>query len=327
MSGESDFLPPFRIVTDELPEKDRVAIFVEEFSRTVLNSNFEPVPDARFFHSATLRKLPGLAMMAGEGSGGSISRTRAHVADGRDDFVLQIALAGAGETSQFGCQVSAAPGEAVLMSSQDVSTTYMPGTARYMTIAIPRQALADRLPDPEASLMRLIPAGNEALRLLMGYLTLLNGGDVSLNGAALESTFVSHIYDLCALALKPTRDTFEQAQGGIRAARLHAIKQDILAHLGDAGLTLSAVAARQGVSPRYVAMLFKPEGITFSEFLLSERLARAHGMLSDPRFDGYAVAQIGYEAGFADLSYFNRCFRKRYGQTPSDVRAATRRLR
>ena len=74
-------------------------------------------------------------------------------------------------------------------------------------------------------------------------------------------------------------------------------------------------------------MLFKPEGITFSEFLLSERLARAHGMLSDTRFDGHAVAQIGYEAGFADLSYFNRCFRKRYGQTPSDVRAATRRFR
>ena len=185
MSGESDFLP-LRLVTDELPEKDRLAIFVEEFSRTVLNSNFEPVPDARFFHSATLRKLPGLAMMAGEGSGGHVSRTRSHIADGRDDFVLQIALAGAGETSQLGCQISAAPGEAVLMSSQEVSTTYMPSTTRYVTIAIPRQALAHRLPDPEASLMRLIPAGNEALRLLMGYLTLLNGGDVSLNGAALE---------------------------------------------------------------------------------------------------------------------------------------------
>ena len=87
------------------------------------------------------------------------------------------------------------------------------------------------------------------------------------------------------------------------------------------------MAARQGVSPRYVRMLFEPEGTTFSGFLLSERLALAHRMLGYPRYAYSPVAMIGYEAGFADLSYFNRCFRKRYGQTPSDVRAAAGRHR
>jgi hypothetical protein len=40
----------------------------------------------------------------------------------------------------------------------------------------------------------------------------------------------------------------------MRAARLHAIKSDITAN---PGLSLHALAKRQGVTPRYVQMLFE----------------------------------------------------------------------
>jgi AraC-like DNA-binding protein len=32
------------------------------------------------------------------------------------------------------------------------------------------------------------------------------------------------------------------------------------------------------------------------------------------------VGAIAYDAGFGDLSYFNRSFKRRYGATPRDVR-------
>ena len=32
--------------------------------------------------------------------------------------------------------------------------------------------------------------------------------------------------------------------------------------------------------------------------------------------------QIAFEAGFGDLSYFNRAFRRRFGGSPSDIRAS-----
>jgi AraC-like DNA-binding protein len=100
-----------------------------------------------------------------------------------------------------------------------------------------------------------------------------------------------------------------------------------LSHLGEIGLSLTAVAARHGVSARYVGRLFEREGITFSEFLLLARLEQAHLMLSGLQFNGHTVASIAYTVGFGDLPYFNRAFRKRYGMTPSDARAAGRRLR
>jgi AraC-like DNA-binding protein len=44
-------------------------------------------------------------------------------------------------------------------------------------------------------------------------------------------------------------------------------------------------------------------------------------MLADPACAGRTVSAIALEAGFGDVSYFNRRFRRRYGMSPSDARA------
>jgi AraC-like DNA-binding protein len=50
-------------------------------------------------------------------------------------------------------------------------------------------------------------------------------------------------------------------------------------------------------------------------------------MLVDLRFGDRSISAVAYEAGFGDLSYFNRTFRRRYGATPSDVRHGATRLK
>lgn len=69
--------------------------------------------------------------------------------------------------------------------------------------------------------------------------------------------------------------------------------------------------------------MFAAEGTSFSEYLLVERLAQAHRLLGDRRFANRTISGIAFELGFGDLSYFNRTFRRHYGMTPSDVRAAS----
>jgi AraC-like DNA-binding protein len=85
------------------------------------------------------------------------------------------------------------------------------------------------------------------------------------------------------------------------------------------------VAKRQGITPRYLHMLFEAEGTTFSRFVLGERLAAADRMLSDAGQDHLTIAAIAYAAGFGDLSYFNRTFRRDYGMTPREARMDARR--
>jgi AraC-like DNA-binding protein len=107
----------------------------------------------------------------------------------------------------------------------------------------------------------------------------------------------------------------------LRAARLHAIKQDIARNINHPDLSVTTLAARHGCTPRFVQRLFETEGTTFTDYVLVQRLARAHRMLTDPRRAGDKISSIALDAGFADLSYFNRAFRQCYGDTPSGIRA------
>ncbi|HET7614712.1 MAG TPA: helix-turn-helix domain-containing protein [Gemmatimonadaceae bacterium] len=71
-------------------------------------------------------------------------------------------------------------------------------------------------------------------------------------------------------------------------------------------------------------MLFESESTTFTEFVREERLTRARSKLLSPRFAARRIAEIAYEVGFNDLSYFNRSFRRRFGHSPSEVREMRR---
>lgn len=112
---------------------------------------------------------------------------------------------------------------------------------------------------------------------------------------------------------------------GGRAARLAAIKHDILVHLAEPDLSVAGVAGRQRLSPRYIHKLFEVDGTTYSEFVVSQRLRQAHRLLTDPRFGHDSIGAIALTVGFGDLSYFNRTFRRQFGMTPSEVRGAVRR--
>jgi AraC-like DNA-binding protein len=61
------------------------------------------------------------------------------------------------------------------------------------------------------------------------------------------------------------------------------------------------------------------------KYVLTRRLVLAHRMLTDHRWGGVGIASSAYDAGFGDLSYFNRGFKRCYGATPSEVRDRSNR--
>jgi AraC-like DNA-binding protein len=177
------------------------------------------------------------------------------------------------------------------------------------------------VPHADDAALRPIAPDCAALRLLIKYAGALLDIDVPLQ-LELRRSIVDHIYDLAAATLGGTRDAIEVAKGrGIPAARLSAIKSDIAENLLSRDLSIDAICAQHGITPRYLRMLFAGEQTTFSDFVLDRRLALARRRLRDPARAGHMISTIAYECGFGDLSYFNRVFRRHFGMTPSDVRA------
>ena len=70
------------------------------------------------------------------------------------------------------------------------------------------------------------------------------------------------------------------------------------------------------------ARLFESEGMTLSRFVRASRLALVHRSLVNPRLADRTIGALAYDASFGDLSTFNHEFRRHYGMTPSDLRAA-----
>jgi hypothetical protein len=77
-----------------------------------------------------------------------------------------------------------------------------------------------------------------------------------------------------------------------------------------------------GITPRYLQRIFEASGTSFTEQVNELRLKRAFALLMEAADGPRRISEIAFQAGFSDLSHFNRLFRSRFGDTPSGVRAA-----
>jgi AraC-like DNA-binding protein len=308
--------------TDALPERDKMAIWQDIFGRHIVKAQFEPTENTGYFHAATLRSLPGLSLITSRCAGFRAERTRKMVAEGGDDLILTMNTQGTAHASQLGRETQFTAREGVLLSSADIGAIAYRDQARCVAFRIPRKTLTAVSSDIEALLARRLPP-SEALQLLATYATASD--QQAMTSPLLRQAFATNIEDLLLLAIGGNFDAAEVARGrGLRAARLKAIKNDILANISDERLSVTDVARRHRVTPRYVQLLFESDGGTFSGYVIEHRLARAFRMLTETKFVDWTIGAIAFNVGFSNLSYFNRTFRWRYGETPSDVRARAR---
>lgn len=312
-----------RFSTAVLPESERLPMLRDFVGPVVARFEIEPLGDGPLHFEIAARAVPDLVVSTLAFSAIRAERTRALTADGNDSYLLSWLRTPENTIVHRAREVMQGAGQGTLLSMADPFAVATTGVARGTSVSVPRKVLAAMVPGLEDGLGVLVH-NSEALRLLQDYVAVLD--QHQMRSPELRRLAVTHVHDLMALALGASRDAAEIASGrGLRAARLHAIKTDIRASLGEQDLNLGAVAARHGVSLRYVQALFEGDGSTFSQFVVGERLARAHRLLGDPRQAALSISSIAYASGFSDLSYFNRAFRRRYGATPSDIRAAARR--
>jgi AraC-like DNA-binding protein len=306
--------------TDHIPEKDRTAFWREHYGQVMLRVDLEPARDAAFVARIASLALPGLQLMDASSSPAKISRSGRFLADGNDDIIVAINRTGSANIVSRGREQSLREGEAIVLSSGEAASFHRTSMGRSFTLRLPRAMFEQTVVNLDDALMRPIPGDRGALRLLADYAGwLMNAG--STIDQQLRNVSVRHVQDLLALAVGPSADFADTARTrGLRAARLKLAKAYIVTHSHRRDTSIGTLAASLNVTPRYLQRLFESDGTTFSEYLMAQRLARAHRLLCESGASRTAISTIAYDVGFGDLSYFNRRFRRQYGITPREVR-------
>ncbi|HEX3939575.1 MAG TPA: AraC family transcriptional regulator [Xanthobacteraceae bacterium] len=308
-----------RISTRDLPEHGRIATICELYGRTILKHDIEPIGDQPFEFEANLHSLPNLGLASTFIGPCRAPRGPQHIDS--DDLVFSVMLGGGRVVQQRGREAAIEQGQGILTSTANPGVVSIFRTSKLYSLRMLRTVLGPALADFDACLLRPVPRHNEALRLLTAYIDALLRSD-AFPAPPLLDRVVVHIHDLVSLTLGATRDSGETARGrGLRAARRQVIQNEIIKNLGNGNLSAAFVAARLGVTPRYVHLLLEESGKSFTHHVLQKRLENAVALLRDPQWCQRKIADIAAEAGFTDLSYFNRSFRRHFGATPSDFRA------
>jgi AraC-like DNA-binding protein len=130
---------------------------------------------------------------------------------------------------------------------------------------------------------------------------------------------IHHSGDLVQLnRLAPIRD-YSEAEGN----RMRNVMQFILAE-SQRNISLNDVSEVANMSKEAFCRFFKERtGKTFTEFLNELRIHKACHLLQETDI---SISQAAYQAGFQNLSYFNRAFKKFRGETPKEFRIRLREI-
>lgn len=182
-----------------------------------------------------------------------------------------------------------------------------------------------RLQQPNRTLIVALPAMEGPARL-DARLAVRHGSDESaLLGALLRR--LQHLEDRAAAALDAqalrhaivdllllARPVHADAPQGLLPRALAIVQRD----LARGGLGPATVAGELGISVRSLQLLFQGQGSTVTAHILEQRLqAAAQALVAHPP---RRIAEVALDAGFEDLSYFCRAFRRRFGCTARDWR-------
>ena len=158
--------------------------------------------------------------------------------------------------------------------------------------------------------------GGGALSLAMDYSDLLLRHPEAVDEAGVA--IANHLLDLVALGLGARSElAIASRRGGLRAVRLKAVLLLLEQRFAEPDFSAHKLATAAGLPERYVNELLYEAGASFTTRLNELRMRKAAGLLA--RGEG-RISDIAFECGFNDLSYFNRCFRRRFGLTPTAAR-------
>ncbi len=308
--------------TDMLPrgldDRQRFLHFAELFEHFSNTGALDPAPDVPF--RAVMNSIHIGTTLLGrcDGTFVTVRRERRQALETNDDRYCLVRNTGnrASQVIHRGREFTMRPGSmALLRLDEPFFAADGASHKRFTNVHLPTATLRAVVAGVDDMVGRELEPGG-ALSLAMDYsdLLLLHPGAVDEAGMAIAA----HLMDLASLGLGARGEHAAAARRrGLRAVRLKAVLMILQQRFAEPDFSAQKLATAAGLSERYVNELLHEAGASFTVRLNELRLRKAADLLTHSQS---RISDIAFDCGFNDLSYFNRCFRRRFGLTPSAAR-------
>jgi|Cruoilmetagenom7_1024161.scaffolds.fasta_scaffold15009_3 AraC-like DNA-binding protein len=269
-----------------------------------------------------IRLLPGISIALIKTSPLTVKRRSRQIQDGNDDFALLLNPAGRSPwRSELGGvgEVECPPGAGCFGFNDRPGTIEFRGSQTYiLNVCFSRSLLGPLVGDIERTSQSPRLAPETFAHLAQCAIELVRAPGPEDHDVIADT---NRLLDLAALSVGAPHDIAITARHrGLKQSRLRAIKADLRISAWQGDTSLGWLAKRHGVSPGYIRAMFEQEGLSFTDYVLDLRLERVFHCLRSPAYTHKKVADIVYDAGFNNLSWFYRAFKRRFDLTPGEVR-------
>ncbi len=299
--------------------------------QTVSNAVVRVLPEQhgeRFHHYVVNRfDFSGLIMHRIESDPVTIYRRDQDIhADQISDFLLHLQIDG---TAQFrqGSQAFTLERDAIAIVPGGIPyAVAYPEKGCKIILRIPHRVFHERVVGREDYEICAMAFGSDGLVpvviSMLKSLTVGQGGCLSvIEKFALADSFLSLLGSVVRSRGQTIADRNEKNQ----SVRLSRILAYLDSHFCDHELTPAKLAVANHVSVRHLHSLFQQSGATVSKALWERRLRAGRDDLLDRAMSGLTICEIAYQRGFSDSAHFSRAFKARFGMSPNQFRAQTRK--
>ncbi|HTV69863.1 MAG TPA: helix-turn-helix domain-containing protein [Rhizobiaceae bacterium] len=303
--------------TDSLPEKSRYAAWRDAICDVYVHVDVKATDPDRYRGFIREAKFGEVVLTDILLSEQRIRRNGQHISKlDKECYYLQLIHKGNISVVQRGETHRSNAARGAIFSAAEPYELYGHGEVRSFYLELPRDEFAQRFPRERVPVSALINTTQGLGRIATEFCATLASEGSKLD-EDVRAGLGNQLMDMLAFTMLTAEGDMPAAEGAVKKARLRSVQQWMEGHLGDPNLSLEKVATRNGMSLRYLHLLFEECEMSASEWIWNRRLQLAYDCIA--RCDGRSITTIAFDNGFNSSAHFSTMFRRKYGIAPRDI--------
>ena len=286
---------------------------------TIFDVTPQPASNDDFIATNSTWTVPGLMLSQVASPANTVNRTKSVIRHNSvDHWVITLSKQSVSDVATRDASFEAVPNTPFILSFGEEISIRRRQEDNRLQLILARDGFQSIAPVLDAA--RGMALSSPTARMLGDYIRLLERYVPTLDDDA-ASRLSNAVQAMLLVCLAPTADSQLAARDQIRLTLMERVRQAVRRNLRSPSLGPAKLCREAATSRSQLYRLLESEGGVI-HYIQRRRLSESFSILCDARND-LPIGRVAEMLCFSDASSFSRAFRREFGISPSDVRAAT----